>query len=395
MLPENQNREHLVPLLPFGETLRPLILASSLKGEDLRFVLQKRGIFVRSARKDNTIPILTSIILSPREFDILKNRQQLKESTPKTSDAKTTWGSNKTVVQAMPDECERFIQGLVGENLPYRLANCSVQTVTSDQVVVDCSIERQDWTKDAFSSTTYHDCSFSITKDPESNIVTYHTETTAPETKDLMSKVQKAFHSHFRQQGAISKDTPVQKILAHHFFTNEARFEFLHTFVEQGYEFLSFEKITDIGAGIDHGFPNFPKNFSWLRNNIDSIDVRGEGVHLTEIVKLGRMGILILGEIEAEFQFQYSDAKGTCSIRYGFPDYYLKKSSMEFEAKVVNLTFHPDYSDASKKRVGKFLLHHFQNSKHNLFEQFIAGEKANAQKKNMENQYQFEGEGWE
>ena len=144
MLPKSTDNETLIPLLPFGETLRPLILASSLKGTDLKFVLQRRGIFVGSHRNDVVVPILTSILLSPQEFEILKNRQRLKDNAPKTSDAKVEWGSTKTIAQAVPDEFENFVRNLVSEDESYSLTNCTVTTINSDNVIVDCTIERLD-----------------------------------------------------------------------------------------------------------------------------------------------------------------------------------------------------------------------------------------------------------
>ena len=153
-----------LPLLPFGETLRLLMLGSTLSSSDLKFVLNKRGIYVKDGRRENTIPTLASIILSPREFDILKNKQQFKESTIKVSDAKTTWSSDKTLLQALPDEMEPFIQQLIDENAPYQLKDFAIEVNHPNEVVVNCSIKRQDWTKDIFSSTSYHDCKLTISK---------------------------------------------------------------------------------------------------------------------------------------------------------------------------------------------------------------------------------------
>lgn len=379
-----------VPLLPFGETLRPLLLASSLSGSDLKFVLQRRGIFVKDVRRESTIPNLTSILLSPREFDILKNRQHFKESTVKVSDAKTTWNSEKTLLDALPEECVPFVQQLVDESSPYQLTDCKVQVNNQNEVVFNCSIKRQDWTKDAFSSTSFHDCRLVISKDSNSNIVTYRSETTVPETKDLMNKLQNSTQSFFKQQGTVAPESKIQKVIANYFINNTVIFEFLHCFIQQNSNVLGFEKVTDIDVGIDHKNGQFPENFLWLRSNIDKINLHGERLQSTDIMRLGELGVLIFGEIEAEFQFAYSEAKGKCIIRYGFPDYYMKKRFVEFEAKVISLTLFPAYAHVSKERVNRFLIQEFQKNKHQIFEEFISQEKANTQKRNLENQYEFD-----
>jgi hypothetical protein len=373
----NDKKENLVPLLPYGETLRPLIRASNLTGNDLRLLLQKRGIFTKTASKEQTIPILTSILLSPLEFFILRDSQTFKESTVKVSDAKTNWSCDKTIVQAIPDEYEGFIRGLVSDNSAYQLTHCDVNLIHPDEVVVSCSIERHDWTKDAFSSTSYHNCKFSISKEPNSNVLVYRTETTAPETKDLINKLQKATHNYFREHGAIPKDSPIQRILSNYFVTNGAIFEFIYAFLNPVTDALTFQKVIDIDAGVDHSFGTFPENFQWLKNNIDKINLHGTNLHMTDIMSLGEMGALIFGEIEAEFAFDYSDAKGVCTIKYGFPGYYEKNIGTEFEAKILSLRLHVDHVHVAKERVTKFLLQEFQRHKHSLFEEFKQDQKVN------------------
>jgi hypothetical protein len=122
----NHEKKEQILLLPFGETLRPLISSSSLEGIDLKELLQKRGIFVQKSEKRNLIPILTSLLLSPREFDLLINKQDFKENRIKTSDARALWiEPQKTVVQAIPEDIEKFAKKLEDDS-SYKLMNCSL-----------------------------------------------------------------------------------------------------------------------------------------------------------------------------------------------------------------------------------------------------------------------------
>jgi len=387
-------KEKLVPLLPYGETLRPLIVASSLTGSDLKSLLQKRGIFVKASSKEKTVPVLTSILLSPREFFALKNSQTFKESIVKVSDAQADWNSDQTVVQAIPDEYESFVQKIVPDNASYTLSNCSVQHINVDEVIINCSIKRHDWTKDSFSSTSHHNCKLSISRDPDSNVIIYQTETTIPETKDLITKLQKKTHSYFRQHGAIASNSPIQRVLSNHFITNKVMFEYINAFLYPISDALTYHKIIDIDAGVDHNYGTFPENFQWLKNNIEKINLHGNNLQVTDIMSLGRSGVLVFGEIEAEFGFDYTHAKGRCTIKYGFPRLYEKKSATEFEAKIIDLKLHADFINIPKERVSKFLIQEFQKNKHKLFEEFKLAKKVNTLAREK-NQYKFEGEGWD
>ncbi len=390
---DSQQDENDVPRLPFGKSLRLLILGSNLSAADFRFVLNKRGIYIKDGRRENTIPNLANILLSPREFDILKNRQQFRESTVKVSDALSAWNSQESIQQVLPDEIEPFVQDLITENSPYQLTQCNLQINDANDVVINFTVKRQDWTKDAFSSVSHHDGKFTISKD-HNGVVTYRSEATSSETKELLIKLQSATHEFFQRQGAIATDSPVQKVLALYFSSYASIFDFLNCFAQQTYNALTFERISDIDVGIDQKYGSFPPNFEWLKGNIDKITLHGNKIHTTDVMKLGEVGILIFGEIEADFKFDFAEAKGNCTIRYGFPGYYEGKSNVEFEAKVIRVAPYAAYAHIPKERISRQIVQEFQQNKHELFEQFIDAGKAIAQKRNAENQFEFDGLDW-
>lgn len=202
-----------------------------------------------------------------------------------------------------------------------------------------------------------------------------------------MGKLQNAIHSHFRQEKSISEDAPIQRILANHFFENKSRYEFLDSFIQQSYNSLVFQRIIDIDVGVDHKLSNFPEKFSWLKDNVDEIELHGKNIHLTEILELGDEGGLIFGEIYAEFKFNYPEAAGTCVIGFGFPNFYTSQSPVEFEAKITSLTLHASYAHLSKKPVSRYLLQQFQENKHFVFNDFVSEKKADPRKRTSENQY--------
>jgi hypothetical protein len=264
------------------------------------------------------------------------------------------------------------------ENSSYQLTDCNLQINNANEVTVNCSVKKQDWTKDAFSSTSYHDGKFTISKD-RNGVVAYRTESTSPETRE--------------KQGAIAIESRIQKVISSYFSNNATIFEFLHSFIEQTYQALTFERISDIDVGIDQKFGEFPPNFQWLKGNIDKISLHGNKIDSTDVMKLGELGILMFGEIEADFKFDYSEAKGNCTIRYGFPNSD-KRSNVEFEAKIIHLSLFPAFAHVSKEKVSRYLIQEFQKNKHQTFERFIDEGKANTQKRNSENQFEFDGENW-
>jgi hypothetical protein len=54
-----------------------------------------KGVFVNSSDEDSTFPILTTSLLSPNEFEFLKERLQAKEDREKTITRTLDWESKK------------------------------------------------------------------------------------------------------------------------------------------------------------------------------------------------------------------------------------------------------------------------------------------------------------
>ena len=116
----DSRQSDLDSLLPYGEGLKPLLTASSLSEHDLKFLLQKRGIFVKSQQRNITVPQIASLLLSPKEFEILKNRQHQKESNIKRSTSQSEWcGGDIKLDCVLTNHIENFIKQLSEENSTY------------------------------------------------------------------------------------------------------------------------------------------------------------------------------------------------------------------------------------------------------------------------------------
>jgi len=386
---DENNEDDLNSLLPFGENIRPLITASNLSENDLRFLLQKRGVFVKSHQRTNTVPLIASLLLSPREFEILRNRQHKKESNIKRSTGRSEWnGKDEKLVDIVSPQIETIVKNLVEENLPYSINKFNITNEGLDKIIIEGEIKRNDWTKDVFSVETLHTWKLTIEKSPNNNMIEYVIESTVPETKELLNKLQNQVQKELQVKKVIAPTQKIQKVLATHFRRNQYIFEYLLTFTTRKFETLSFQRIVDIETGVDSK-SNFPKNFEWLKNigELKLTAIKGKKLEETDIVEIGKLGILIFGEIDAEFTFSSSEVAGSCVIQYGFPKFYDKKNHIEFETKILKIDLKNEFAHISKENVKKKLLAEFQKEKHNIFDEFKAANKADANDKDLENQY--------
>lgn len=382
--------DDLNSLLPYGENIRPLLAASTLSDTDLKFLLQKRGVYVKTPQRNNTVPLIASTLLSPKEFEILKNRQQHKDSNIKRSTAQAEWTGEKiTVADALSQNLEESIKTLILDDSPFKLANYNIQYVDHDTVIIEGEIERNDWTKNVFSITSHHQWKLTVHKLPDSNIIEYIAETTVPETKEFLNTLQKSVHKGLQTSKVVSPTKTIQKILATHFKANRYIFEFLYEFTKMKFDCLDFKRIVDVETGLDNRQP-FPDNFNWLKGNIGELRLtalQGKKLEKTDIVKAGNLGVLVFGEIDAEYSFKFKEANGTCVIEYGFPKFFSKRSDVEFETKIQRIELGNDCAHVAKESVKRYLLAEFQKEKHKLFESFKKENKVDAEPKDINNQY--------
>jgi len=97
---------HKVPdnidlLLPYGESLRAFVEQRFILPGDLRRTLRRRGIFQTRSEKNDTIPLLVCGLLSPEEFDLLRECQATAEDNPKTSTQTIAWSSNRSILEVL------------------------------------------------------------------------------------------------------------------------------------------------------------------------------------------------------------------------------------------------------------------------------------------------------
>src|SRR6266545_2351863 len=90
-------------ILPYGEALRPFLEQPFITKADLKDTLRSRGVFVGRYEKCDTIPILVSCLISPREFDCLRERQTSREDNPKRNSRFLIWHSQKALIQCIPE----------------------------------------------------------------------------------------------------------------------------------------------------------------------------------------------------------------------------------------------------------------------------------------------------
>jgi hypothetical protein len=92
--------------IPFGITLQEVLRHPTLTGSKLKILLKSRGIYLESTDDKDTIPLLSSTILSPFEFEYIKDNLKSKEEAPKITSRPLEWHNTEDLIKVVPDKID-------------------------------------------------------------------------------------------------------------------------------------------------------------------------------------------------------------------------------------------------------------------------------------------------
>ncbi|HDX9528504.1 GapS4b family protein [Bacillus cereus] len=322
-------------ILPYGEKLRPLILSSCLSKTDLKRTLAQRGIFISNSQPECTVPSLLTTLLSPREFENLKERQKSKEDNVKRHTQSILLNEDIELSEAI-DEIDFDIHELFNEDYSsYEIIGVPSFTVENknlNEISLTYQIERNDLTKNWIEHASIHEGNI-IFQRQEDNNVKIIMEYTSAETKEVNEKVKQFLVREFKNQGFIGRDVFIEKITASK-FQNEKRNEFLMSLLrDKECNTLVFKEVTNVEIGPDASKTVLPQKIEWMKDYVNNLILKGKALHNMEFFKEEiYRNALIIEEIEAVYKFEYRNIKGECKITFGFPKLLKNKGeSIEFQ----------------------------------------------------------------
>lgn len=357
--------------LPFGESLRVVLQHESIKDRERRTLLRMKGVFVNSTDEDSTFPILTTSLLSPNEFEYLKESLQAKEDREKTINRTLDWESPKTLISAIPDNFN--IQEVIKTNFPkYKVLgspNFKMVDNNPDKITLDFKCETNNYSKAWFrgqnefkGQVTFEKV---VTKNNKVQLQIVHT---SPETTEIAEKVSKNLERHFKANNYMNPNKEVQRILFKD-FTNEERINFFLNMTE-GNDVFDFTKATflDIGPDLNE---NLPQEINWLElAKVRELNINGEVLHNLPFLRdKGLHKYMVLSEMEIIYDFSLPSVEGNCIIKFGFPNYFKRNiGNIELVVDIVRVNIKDEFGYVPFAAVKKELFKEFEKLKSEKFE---------------------------
>lgn len=373
---EREPEFNIETMLPYGDRLRQLLTQSKVGKSEIQTILTRRGIYVpNKLDKEALIPILTTSLISPSEFEYIRRRHSAKEVAEKvtmqsiivekgtsTQDilAIATVSISDAVKKANPNNEVGSISNFVLKN--------------NGDIEADCEYKRPFLTKDWATINPTQKLKIVISNpkkyDNQTDKVNIAIISTSNEAKTIGKDIVKDISTSMKESGIVRRDAFLQKTLASD-FTNEQRTDLLLSFLsitEKDTKIFSFFGVTDLEFAIsDDNSQNIPDDIASLKDKVKQSVFSGVNLQEIKYIKDRNYRTFFLFEvITAEYTFTLPQIEGKIQVEFGFPDLKSKlpdKAEFEFKINDIHPYVHKNLTGKEYQELGSTLQDEFNRLK--------------------------------
>ncbi|MBF7092596.1 hypothetical protein IUY40_13750 [Flavobacterium sp. ALJ2] len=351
--------------IPFGATLQDVLNHPSLSDTKLKYLLRLRGIYLEDSKNNDTYPILLSTILSPSEFEYIKENIRGKELNQKITSRPLAWHNTEELIKIVPDKIDlnKILQDADSRQTIISQTNFAMVEGNPNKVKMQFRCQTNNYNSGWYRTKNEYEGEIIIEKVQENDKVYLRMLYTSPETLSIADLGVKHLVNDFKKKNYTKPNTEVERILYSN-FTNEERIKFFLSLTDSS-EIFEFQRATDLDMAPDRTMEMPVEIAKLMTGKVNTLKINGETLHEHYLIKEDENHKYIeLASIEALYNFSYHAAEGSCVVQFGFNGYFKKRlSNIEFSIDVSTVNLKDEYRGASKDKVRLFLLQEFEKFK--------------------------------
>lgn len=310
-------------ILPHGEYLRSFINNSSITDSELNIFLKRKGIFICNTNKENMIPFLSTLVLSPKEFEVLQDHHQLTEGKDKNRSS-----SLDTYHQVNGDDLIKVLKTIdlnkvAKTDFPMYQFTKPIVTFKLDdknkQLLLEYEIEsyyrNKAWDEQIsnFKGRVAFDYSRNQLEIISNNIYT------SKETYEINRNIINYAKQELKKANII-KNTKENKILMDS-LSNAQILKFLLSFTDNdSFKEMEFNNIVSIDMELPE-IDDLPEHsdIKWMENHVKKLKLDGAGIEELKIIKEDRNHkYLKCWGIIVEYKIDTFKVKGSAEVKLEF-----------------------------------------------------------------------------
>jgi len=361
-------------ILPYGDDLRNLLNRTNISAPELYAKLKEKGIYTYSNNREETIPILSSLIITPSEYDFLKEKQKTKEDKEKkrSSTIKCVI-KNKILIEILPKINFNDILNTRYENYEFQNITPNFIKIDDNHVRLEYVIDRDYGNMSWFEKEKSFKASIDIKLNSNGLELTTIGTGTAPETQLINNKLNNFLINDLKNKAYIDKNEQIQKVtmaglnkdneLIMKFFLNISTVNILG--------FLTFKTLENLHIQIDET-KILPSEIDWMKSKIEKLKLDGKQIDKIKFINDDTFHkYLKCWSMSSKYIFNDIKGKGYCKIKFEFHN----TKDEEFEIKVETLIL--EDKKKNKKEIEKYILDIADNLKLEKYKEIKKGLKKN------------------
>lgn len=366
------NTEHkdIQKILPYGEQLRGFANQKYITSSELSRILKERGVFTLNSDKDFTVPLLQTLLLSPKEFDKIREAFSTREDNKKITSSDITWQNNAQIL--VPDLLLVNVDDFMRKNLP----TCKLEqpirfapvSSNPNHLKAEILLKRNDINKSWYEQTNIFEGSIEFINDDhgKGRVIIAHT---APEIKELGGYIVKNRIEEYKKKGMIATEEELRKIIFKD-FSNDERFIFFFRLTNHlQSEYFTCQDLKDISIKPEETV--LPEEIKWMEE-LNKILLSGKSLDKKDFIKdIKFHKHLILWSVDASFSYTYKGETGMFTVSFGFPDFTTKKENSEFELNISSLSPSNPIDSRAKRLLKSQLLSEMDKQKSIVYNNFL------------------------
>jgi hypothetical protein len=314
---DKKSSEHiendLDKILPFGEMLKPLLASTILSDSDIKAFLIHRGIYLGSSDKYETIPLLSTLLLSPEDLNTLKYMLKTKEDKVKNVSRTTKLISNVSLAQIQQSISNNFQSINVPKNCT--LIDKPKVSYYDNEIIIDFAIEKQNSTHDLITGKQRNSGSISVKID--NGNLSSQLNYTSRETYDYCTKMFKQVENELLAKQIINEEFFSVKF---NMFDNTGRINFFlnllnldsgHTFTSPELEQILIKPDSEIQKKL-------PFDLESLKGKVKELNILGRALDSVHYFNADYKEFLLMQKVKIKYAFEHGIHSGHCFVDVDF-----------------------------------------------------------------------------
>lgn len=353
------NNTYLVDYLPYGSILKPFLSSEQITSEDLKSFLAAKGIFLKSANREKIIHLMTGMLFSPLDIDLL-SRYVIEKDKQDRIIPKYNPHLVDTNYQPVIDNMT-FDKGQLEKDTKAKITNIEIIKGVDGSRVIQVDFVEKNPNKQAMISEVAGKAVLRINNTAESGLDMdrYHS---TQSSRTITGRLLKLVEKELIAKGNLSKEVGYLKFSD---FTNSERIDFLLSFTNLNYHTIfKQQRLRMFNYCLDETM-TIPTELSdrvgkEVRTLTQGKDLSG----IKEMTDTKAREYLMVDKIAVSYEFEYIGSKGELLVEINFSNALTppidKDAIIDYKPKIL-LTTNEKSKINNLKKFEEAILAEFSN----------------------------------